>query len=193
MEDLMPDLKMNMHSEREVVKRYVVGEDEHGNSAVLMDGVPNQQELKDWFWRATLWRTRETPADNTIPGDRSLDGGAARSPFPGGMQVRVEYACPDHDPETSRKMWAEFNEAVGGDTHTISEKDKQLRPSMHRTNTIDVITVLRGEIYLLLDEGELLLKPTDTVIIQGVNHGWSNRSGEPCLLTAVMIDAIPRQ
>ena len=64
---------------------------------------------------------------------------------------------------------------------------------MHRTNTLDVITVLRGEIYLLLDEGEILLKPTDTVIIQGVNHGWTNRSDEPCLLTAVMIDAIPRQ
>jgi quercetin dioxygenase-like cupin family protein len=54
------------------------------------------------------------------------------------------------------------------------------------------MTILRGEIYLLLDEGELLLKPTDTVIVQGVNHGWSNRGSEPCLFTAVMIDAIPR-
>jgi hypothetical protein len=31
------------------------------------------------------------------------------------------------------------------------------------------------------------------VIIQGVNHGWSNRREEPCRFTAVMIDAIPRQ
>lgn len=55
----MSDLKINMHSERDVVKRYVVGLDEDGKSAVLMDGVPNQQELKDFFWRATLWRTKE--------------------------------------------------------------------------------------------------------------------------------------
>ena len=37
----MPDLKMNMHSGREVVKRYVVGLDDNGKSALLMDGVPN--------------------------------------------------------------------------------------------------------------------------------------------------------
>jgi hypothetical protein len=30
------------------------------------------------------------------------------------------------------------------------------------------------------------------VILQGTNHGWSNRGTEPCLFTAVMIDAIPR-
>ena len=188
----MADLKMNMHSEREVVKRYVVGLNETGKSALLMDGVPNQQELKDWFWRATLWRTRETPVDNSIPGDRSLDGGAAQSPFPGGMQVRVECVWPDHDRDTAQKVWDEINKMTGH-TQVISEKDRQRSPSMHRTNTLDVMTILRGEIYLLLDEGEILLKPTDTLILQGANHGWSNRSNEPCLFTAVMIDAIPRQ
>jgi quercetin dioxygenase-like cupin family protein len=186
----MADLKMNMHSEREVVKRYVVGLDKNGKSALLMDGVPNQQELKDWFWRATLWRTRETPVDNSIPGDRSLDGAAAQSPFPGGLLVRMECVWPDHDPETAKKVWTDINKMFGG-TPVISEK--QPSPSMHRTNTLDVMTILRGEIYLLLDEGEILLKPTDTLILQGANHGWSNRSNEPCLFTAVMIDAIPRQ
>ena len=188
----MADLKINPHSERDVVKRYVVGLNENGKSALLMDGVPNQMELKDWFWRAALWTTRETPVDNSILGDRSLDGGVARSPFPGGLLVRVEEGWPEHAPETNQKFWAELNK-VTGYTQVISEKDKQRSPSMHRTNTLDVITVLRGEIYLLLDEGEILLRPTDTVIIQGVNHGWTNRSDEPCLLTAVMIDAIPRQ
>jgi quercetin dioxygenase-like cupin family protein len=65
--------------------------------------------------------------------------------------------------------------------------------SIHRTNTLDVTTVLRGEVYLVLDEVEILLKPTDTVIIQGTNHGWSNRGTEPCLAIGVLIDAIPRQ
>jgi quercetin dioxygenase-like cupin family protein len=174
------------------LKRYVVGLDENGKSALLMDGVPNQQELKDWFRWATLWKTRETPVDNSIPGDRSLDGGAARSPFPGGMLVRVGEVWPDHDRETAQKVWGELNKRQGH-TQVISEKDRQRHPSMHRTNTLDVTTVLRGEIYLVLDEEEILLKPTDTVILQGTNHGWSNRSDEPCLVTAVMIDAIPRQ
>jgi quercetin dioxygenase-like cupin family protein len=174
------------------LNRYVVGLDEKGKSAVLMDGVPNQQELKDYFWRATLWKTRETPVDNSIPGDRSLDGGAARSPFPGGMLVRALELWPDPDPGTAQKMFADVNKMVGH-TQEISEADRQRSPSMHRTDTLDVIIVVRGEIYLILDEEEILLKPTDTVIVQGTNHGWSNRSDEPALSIGVMIDAMPRR
>jgi quercetin dioxygenase-like cupin family protein len=175
------------------LKRYVVGLDKNGNSAVLMDGVPNQLEVKGVYWQATLWKTREIPVDNGNPGDRALDGPESRSPFPGGMLVRVGESWPEHDdPETTQKAWAEIN-TVTEFTQQISEKDRQRHPSMHSTNTLDVTTVLRGEVYLVLDEEEILLKPTDTVIVQGVNHGWSNRGTEPCLLTAVMIDAIPRQ
>src|SRR5260370_10416887 len=85
---IMADPKINTHSERDVAKRYVVGLNENGKSAVLMDGVPNQQELKDWFWRATLWKTREKPPGNTIPGDRSLGGRAAPAPLTAAMLAR---------------------------------------------------------------------------------------------------------
>src|SRR6202790_2104324 len=95
------------------LKRYVVGLNENAKSAVLMDGIPNQQELKDLYWRATLWKTRETPVDNSVPGDRSLDGGPARSPFPGGMLVRALELWPDHDPETAQKNFVEVNTMVG--------------------------------------------------------------------------------
>jgi hypothetical protein len=37
------------------------------------------------------------------------------------------------------------------------------------------------------------MKSSDTVIIQGVKHGWSNRAAEPCLMLGSMIDdALPR-
>lgn len=173
------------------LKRYVVGLDERGKSAVVTTGVPNQQEKQDFFWRATLWKTRETPVDNSIPGDRSLDGVAARSPFPNGMLVRTLELWPDQDDDTRKKSFAELNEQIGHD-QDISEAERQRSATMHRTDTLDVITVLRGEIYLILDEEEVLLQPTDTVIIQGSNHGWSNRSTEPCLLMGCMIDALPR-
>ncbi|WNV82946.1 cupin domain-containing protein [Umezawaea sp. Da 62-37] len=170
--------------------RYVVGLDERGKSAVVMTGVPNQQEKEDFFWRATLWKTKEIPVDNTVPGDRSLDGGAARSPFPGGMLVRALELWPDPDPETHRALFAETNRMVGHD-HEATEADRQRSATMHKTDTLDVIHVIRGEIYLVLDEEEVLLKASDTVVIQGANHGWSNRSGEPCLLIGTMTDAIP--
>jgi quercetin dioxygenase-like cupin family protein len=176
----------------DLVKRYVVGLDENGHSAVLRDGVPNQQELKGVLRRATLWKTREIPVDNTIPGDRSLDGGPTRSPFPGGMLVRAVEFWPDPDPEIAQQAFADINEMVGH-TEQISAKHRQRHPSMHRTDTLDVVIVIRGEVYLLLDEDEILLKPTDTAIIQGIQHGWSNRGDEPCLVLGAMIDAIPRQ
>jgi quercetin dioxygenase-like cupin family protein len=174
------------------VKRYVVGLDANDHSAVLMNGVPNQQELNGVLWRATLWKTREIPVDNSIPGDRSLDGGPTRSPFPRGMLVRAVEFWPDPDPEIAQQAFADMNEMVGH-TEQISAKHRQRHPSMHRTDTLDVVIVVRGEVYLLLDEDEILLKPTDTAIIQGVQHGWSNRSDEPCLVVGAMIDAIPRQ
>lgn len=174
------------------LNRYVVGLNEEGKSAVLMTGVPNQQEQKDFFWRATLWKTQETPVDNSVPGDRSLEGGAARSPFPNGMLVRTLELWPDQDEDTLRKSFAEANKMVGHNQRA-TEADLKRNPMMHKTDTLDVITVLRGEIYCVFDEEEILLKPTDTVIIQGTNHGWSNRGTEPCLMMGCMIDALPRQ
>lgn len=107
------------------------------------------------------------------------------------MLVRTLELWPDQDDDTRKKSFAELNEQIGHD-QDISEAERQRSATMHRTDTLDVITVLRGEIYLILDEEEVLLQPTDTVIIQGSNHGWSNRSTEPCLLMGCMIDALPR-
>lgn len=172
------------------LKRYVIGRDTNGKSAVLMEGVTNQQEDPGIMWRGTLWKTREIPVDNSIPGDRSLDGGAARSPFPGGMLVRSLELWPDKDEETMRAHFERVNQ-LAGHTQVATIEEKKRTPSMHRTNTLDFITVLRGEVYLVLDEEEILLKPTDSVIIQGTNHGWSNRGTEPVLTIGCMIDALP--
>jgi hypothetical protein len=131
------------------------------------------------------------PVDNTIPGDRSLDGGALRAPYPNGMLLRALELWPDPDTETLRKQVAEVNKMVGHDQE-ITEAEQKRHPTMHRTDTLDLGIVLRGEIYCVLDEDEILLKPFDTVIVQGVNHGWSNRGTEPCLLIGVLLDAQPR-
>jgi uncharacterized cupin superfamily protein len=60
---------------------------------------------------------------------------------------------------------------------------------VHRTRTIDYITVLEGEIYLLLDDGEVRLQAGDVVVQQATNHAWINRSSTTCRLAMVFIDA----
>ncbi|MNF15632.1 Cupin domain protein [compost metagenome] len=60
---------------------------------------------------------------------------------------------------------------------------------MHQTDTLDYIIIISGEIYLIVDEEETLLKAGDIVIQRGTNHAWSNRSDSPCIQLAVLLDA----
>ena len=32
---------------------------------------------------------------------------------------------------------------------------------------------------------------TDTAVVQGVNHAWSNQSEKPCMIVGVMVHATP--
>ena len=51
------------------------------------------------------------------------------------------------------------------------------RREMHRTDTVDYGIVLAGEVYLLLEREETLLRTGDVVVQVGTNHAWHNRSG----------------
>ena len=61
---------------------------------------------------------------------------------------------------------------------------------MHTTDTVDYITILSGEVWLLLDDGaEVHLVPGDCVVQNGTQHAWHNRTSEPCVFVTVMIGA----
>jgi hypothetical protein len=52
----------------------------------------------------------------------------------------------------------------------------------HSTRTIDVITMLEGEVTLILDTGvEIVLKAHDALLQRGVVHTWENRSSRPAV------------
>ncbi len=62
---------------------------------------------------------------------------------------------------------------------------------MHKTTTVDYLVVVKGEIWAILDEGEVRLKQGDVMVQRGTNHSWSVRTDESCLLAAVLVDAAP--
>jgi hypothetical protein len=172
-------------------QRYVVGPDEQGRSAVLATEPHNIQHQEGFFWRATLWGTKESPADNRIEGDRSADV-TTREPFPNGLLFRALEIPPDHaDADEHRRVLGELNKAVDQRIEP-TQSDLQRHPSMHRTDTLDCITCVIGEIYLVTDVDEVLMRPGDTVVIRGTNHAWKNRSDSPCLLVGTMMDATPK-
>jgi hypothetical protein len=57
----------------------------------------------------------------------------------------------------------------------VAAMPPNLEMPFHRTDTIDYGTLIAGEMTILLEEGEYTLKPGDTYLVQGVQHGW--RSG----------------
>ena len=59
---------------------------------------------------------------------------------------------------------------------------------MHRTESVDYALVLEGEITLVLDKEEVLMREGDFLVERGTNHAWANRSGKPCRMLFVLID-----
>jgi len=71
----------------------------------------------------------------------------------------------------------------------LMASDDAAHTGMHRTDTLDYLIILSGEIYMLLENEEVLLSKGDTVVQSGVAHSWSNRSSEPCVILAVVVGA----
>ncbi|MDX2164495.1 MAG: cupin domain-containing protein [Gammaproteobacteria bacterium] len=65
----------------------------------------------------------------------------------------------------------------------------QPHPLMHKTKTLDYIIILSGEVYLVMEDTETLLKAGDMVIQCATNHAWSNRTDKPCIQLAILLDA----
>jgi mannose-6-phosphate isomerase-like protein (cupin superfamily) len=62
---------------------------------------------------------------------------------------------------------------------------------MHATNTIDYLAVLSGEITLVLETGEVVLRAGDLIVDRGVIHGWRNDGTEVAKMVSVNVPAHP--
>jgi quercetin dioxygenase-like cupin family protein len=62
---------------------------------------------------------------------------------------------------------------------------------MHRTDTLDYVVVISGDIEMQTDDETTQLKAGDVLVQRGTNHSWINRSERNATLAFVLIDAIP--
>ena len=62
-------------------------------------------------------------------------------------------------------------------------------PLLHRTRSLDYAIILSGEIDMMLDDGDVHLKPGDVIVQQATNHAWVNRGKEPCRILFVLMDS----
>jgi len=63
----------------------------------------------------------------------------------------------------------------------------------HRTDSLDYVICLSGEITLLLDEAETILKPGEILIQRGTTHAWANRGHVAARLACILIDGVPKR
>ena len=59
------------------------------------------------------------------------------------------------------------------------------------THEDEFVMVVSGELTLITDEGETLMRAGDCLVQRGTNHAWSNRSNAPCLVAFVLVSANP--
>jgi len=173
------------------IRRVVTGHNTQGKSIFIMD-----EESPHVFSRGTgstvvreLWATRSSPADNC--GNEDAVGSTFRLPPPPQGSV---FRIIDYPPDAQRLAALARDRAApddGSGRHQALDRGSPRHPGFHKTNSVDYAIVLSGEIYALMDEGEVLLKAGDVLIQRGTNHAWSNRSGQPARLAFVLIDAEP--
>ena len=61
---------------------------------------------------------------------------------------------------------------------------------MHRTDTVDYVICMAGEIDMELDDGAMVhVTAGDVMVQQGTNHSWINKSTGPCRIAFALLGA----
>ncbi len=170
------------------MRRVITGHNEKGRSIVTLDGPPARSIGEDVGGLFELWNTDGGDVISTDINDRA-DQDIILSPSGGGTKFRYFQInpLPEGVPEDMlQEIAADAFEKVGAAHHRV---DTSKHPAMHKTDTIDYIILLKGDVTLILDDEEVDLKPFDVVVQRGTNHAWVNNGTEPALLIAVLIDS----
>src|SRR5215475_2631681 len=146
------------------IHRVITGHDRKNVAKVIREGeATNTKNPRPGVCSTLMWSTDSMPADIAV-GEDVEDMGA-----------RILGTAP---PENgTRFILMEFAPGIASE--------------MHRTETIDYIVMLSGEIEMDMDDSTVRLKAGDIMVQRGTNHAWVNRSNAPARLAIVLLDAKP--
>jgi quercetin dioxygenase-like cupin family protein len=81
----------------------------------------------------------------------------------------------------------------GGTRFSVLEIEPGNQAYMHRTDTIDYIVCVAGEIDMHLSEEVVKMRAGDVMIQRGTDHAWVNRGSVPARLAVVLVDGRPKR
>jgi mannose-6-phosphate isomerase-like protein (cupin superfamily) len=175
---------MSNTDDPKLARLVVTGVGPDGRSRIDSDGPAHP-----WVRRPTgalvmdLWQADSMPVSvdaATTAGDEVV-----LQPPPHGAAVRTAIFPPDSSisPEAAAAYAAAMKEIYG------AQDGGPDIPGMHVTETIDVMTVIDGEIWAVMEDGETLLRAGDTMVQRGTRHAWRNRSDRPTTVVTTMFPA----
>jgi mannose-6-phosphate isomerase-like protein (cupin superfamily) len=167
------------------IRRVVTTHDADGKAIVLFDGAAPNVGTRSSGTRSTLlWTTGSMPA--TYANDDRADVKIATGPPPGSTILRIVEFPPEPPGYTADNAAVLAEMGIAPDSRG---RRPARHPHMHATESVDYAIVLEGEIDMLLDDSEVHLNAGDILVQQGTNHAWVNRSGGPCKIAFVLINA----
>jgi hypothetical protein len=175
-------------------RRVIVSSTPDGRSIIARDEqLPTQSMPQTPF--VSLWGTDEVPAAG--PGFELPDTRVDFLPASGGFRVSKFAVLPKKDAGRVEDSEAELGELIpdGPEKERAAALVNAVQfvdrpPGLHQTDTIDLVLIVSGEMYMLLDDSvEVLLRAGDWAVQNGAPHAWDNRSANPCVATLIMIGA----
>ena len=146
------------------IRRVVTGHDDNNIAKVIMDGeATNHKGGASGAQSTLIWITEGAPAEMPI-GEHIEDLGA-----------RILGTPPP----------------VNGTRFAVITFPPGNPGRMHRTETIDYVIVMQGELDMDMDDSTVKLKAGDVMVQRGTNHAWANRSDKRARVAFVLIDAQP--
>jgi mannose-6-phosphate isomerase-like protein (cupin superfamily) len=153
------------------MRRVVTGLDDRNHSVVLFDSKMPLKQVAPGIIATNFWITDTYPPSllKDDPSGRTI----GTAPPDNGTKFRVVEFLP-LDAATEAKMPPEMLQK--GITNAPARGIPVKHPLMHRTRSLDYAIILSGEIDMMLDDGDVHLKPGDVIVQQATNHGIAARS-----------------
>jgi quercetin dioxygenase-like cupin family protein len=170
------------------MNRVVTGYDANGEPAIIFQGEPPTVIYAGRYTTTELWvsgRSPLTPADT----DASVREWALEPP-PGGSCFRIVEIAPGEpgEPDAPDAPGEPGND--GAEAGSVTSAAHAEFQGAHSTDTLDYVTILRGEVTLVVGAAQIVLRAGDSVVQQpGVPHDWQNRSGEAAIMIGVLLSA----
>lgn len=161
------------------LRRVITGLSPDGKSTAIIDGPPAEVVDAGSSALYEIWRDHGEPVDVGDTTDRGK-GPVTMMPDSGGMLVRWFTVTPvaDRDDQAMLEAFGAGPVLVAGDQH----------PGMHKTKSVDMSIVVRGSVRVILEDGEVILRPGDAIVMRGTVHAWEALDGQPALCFCVVVD-----